>query len=331
MCPRDPPCEEEEHVEEINAVLTEEVLLKIFSFLSPSDLKASMLVCKLWTQVGQAPSLWRWATLTADETFLPAKLNLTRLRYVSELQIKAGVVVTPELMQAITEHCGLRKVEFGSGEDLSNVSPELFSKTLINLEKVIISGTHLTTEQQNALFIRMRSEENRRIKNLLLSKVDLTSVEPSLLAQAVENVETVALIRWPSRHQLCGVAIVKTLNNFQTSLQEIEWNLLYNNECTCTRQEKESSMKADFIYISWVALSDARLTTQQLVSLFTYVKGKYSKIYGPGLTGYQLSSDLLYETMMRLEGVGVVDTQNQNFEDDMRIAQALFEALREPG
>ena len=151
------------------------------------------------------------------------------------------------------------------------------------------------------------------------------------MAQAVENVETVALIRWPSRHQLCGVAIVKTLNIFQTSLQEIEWNLLYN-ECTCTRQvKKESSMKADFIYISWVALSDARLTTQQLVSLFTYVKGKYSKIYGPGLTGYQLSSDLLYETMMRLEGVGVVDTQNQNFEDDMRIAQALFEALREPG
>ena len=148
--------------------------------------------------------------------------------------------MTPELMQAITEHCGLRKVEFGSGEDLSNVSPELFSKTLINLEKVIISGTHLTTEQQNALFIRMRSEENRRIKNLLLSKVDLTSVEPSLLAQAVENVETVALIGWPSRHQLCGVAIVKTLNNFQTSLQEIEWNLLYN-ECTCTGQVKAES------------------------------------------------------------------------------------------
>ena len=78
MCPRDPPCEEEEHVEEINAILPEEVLLKIFSFLSPSDLKASMLVCKLWTQVGQVPSLWRWATLTADETFLPAQLNLTR-------------------------------------------------------------------------------------------------------------------------------------------------------------------------------------------------------------------------------------------------------------
>ena len=153
MCPRDPPCEEEEDVEEINAVLPEEVLLKIFSFLPPSDLKTSMLVCKLWTQVGQAPSLWRWSTLTADETFLPAKLNLTRLRYVSELQIKAGVVVTPELMQAITKHYGLRKVEFGSKEDLSNVSPELFSKTLINLEKVIISGTHLTTEQQNALFM----------------------------------------------------------------------------------------------------------------------------------------------------------------------------------
>ena len=59
MCPRDPPCEEEEYFEKINAVLPEEVLLRIFSFLSPSDLKASMLVCKLWTQVGQAPSLWR--------------------------------------------------------------------------------------------------------------------------------------------------------------------------------------------------------------------------------------------------------------------------------
>ena len=34
MCPRDPVCEEKEHVEEINnTVLPEEVLLKIFSFL----------------------------------------------------------------------------------------------------------------------------------------------------------------------------------------------------------------------------------------------------------------------------------------------------------
>ena len=240
MCPRDPPCEEEEHVEEINAVLTEEVLLKIFSFLPPSDLKASMLDCKLWTQVGQAPSLWRWATHTADETFLPAQLNLTRLRYVSELQIKAGVVVTPELMQAITKHYGLRKVEFGSKEDLSNASPELFTKTDINLQEVIMAETHLTTEEPNTLCMMMRSEENRRyMKTLVLTKIDLTSVEPSLLPEEVEYVETVSLRgclnRWFS------AALRKTMANPQTSLQGIFINL------STGQVKKESSMKADFL------------------------------------------------------------------------------------
>ena len=172
-----------------------------------------MLVCKLWTQVGQAPSLWRWATLTADETSLPAQLNLARLRYVSELQIKAGVDVTPELMQAINKHYGLRRVEFGSKEDLSNVSPELFTKTHNNLQEVIMAETHLTTEEPNTLCMMM----NSYMKTLVLSKIDLTSVEPSLLPDPVEYVETVSLIE--CLHQWFGAALRKTMANPQTSLQ----------------------------------------------------------------------------------------------------------------
>ena len=44
-------------VTKVNALLPEEILRIIFSFLPPKDLKSAVLVCKLWSRVEQAPGL----------------------------------------------------------------------------------------------------------------------------------------------------------------------------------------------------------------------------------------------------------------------------------
>ena len=77
-------------VAEINSLLPEEMLRMIFSFLPPKDLKAAVLVCKLWSSVGQAPVLWSWVTFNADNNEdLVEQMRLPRLQNVSRLFITA--------------------------------------------------------------------------------------------------------------------------------------------------------------------------------------------------------------------------------------------------
>ena len=46
---------------ELNSLFPKKILKYIFSLLPPPDLKAAVMVCKLWAEVGQAPELWNWA------------------------------------------------------------------------------------------------------------------------------------------------------------------------------------------------------------------------------------------------------------------------------
>ena len=44
--------------------LPEEMLMRIFRLLTPQDLKMFVLVCKLWREMGEHPSLWTWCMVT---------------------------------------------------------------------------------------------------------------------------------------------------------------------------------------------------------------------------------------------------------------------------
>ena len=44
--------------------LPEAVLKKIFRLLAPRDLRTVVLVCRRWREVGEAPRLWPWVTVT---------------------------------------------------------------------------------------------------------------------------------------------------------------------------------------------------------------------------------------------------------------------------
>ena len=67
---RDNKAINEKEIPLINRVLPPEILEKVFSHLrAPKDLNNVMLVCKTWKNIGEAPALWSWFTITKNSSF----------------------------------------------------------------------------------------------------------------------------------------------------------------------------------------------------------------------------------------------------------------------
>ena len=199
----------------INALLPEEMLRKVFSFLSPPDLKTSVLVCKRWAEVGQAPGLWTWVTFTVDwikMASMPELMSLKRLQLVTKLDIRARMV-SKELMEAVAIHPGLRRVDTSPGfTNLSSVKPELLAKALNKMEDVCLRAASLMPQQLDYLCCTIIFDETNNIQRLDLFGNDLTSVEPAVLAQAVSKLRCALLHRTltkrpPYRSRAKGISI----------------------------------------------------------------------------------------------------------------------------
>ena len=76
-------------VTNINSVPAE-VLFLIFSLLPPKSLRAVVLMCRRWREVGEHPSLWTFVTLMAnhrDLVRLPLMLGSRRFQAVRKLYL----------------------------------------------------------------------------------------------------------------------------------------------------------------------------------------------------------------------------------------------------
>ena len=56
------------------------MLDKIFRMLPPRDLKMVVLVCKRWREVGKAPRVWPWVTVTATRENITTEYKVLRRR-----------------------------------------------------------------------------------------------------------------------------------------------------------------------------------------------------------------------------------------------------------
>ena len=50
----------------INSLLPAELLERVFGLVPPLDLRAVVLVCRRWREVGEVPGLWAWVLLRTD-------------------------------------------------------------------------------------------------------------------------------------------------------------------------------------------------------------------------------------------------------------------------
>ena len=79
--------------EQINSLLPPELLHQILVLLAPWDLKAAVLVCRLWREV---PGLWAWTFLRVTRENL-GRLNTRRLLGLTGFVLERGGV---ELLEA---------------------------------------------------------------------------------------------------------------------------------------------------------------------------------------------------------------------------------------
>ena len=275
----------------------------VFSFLPPKDLKAAVLVCKLWSRVGQAPGLWSWVTFNAlnNEAVLE-KMRLPRLQNVSTLNITAQNV-SEELMEAVAIHPGLKKVEtYGQifrglkrvqtepkWTDLSSVRPELLARAFGKMEDLNLGGTKLTVDQLNCLFASLASGKPSPQKEKLdvseNSSLCEDGIEPSLLAAASVRFKTVSLYIWGgASQQSWPIALFDALGSLFSCVQHLDFGGI-DLSAVDTEVLTSSVTKMYFVCLRCV-----NLTPHQATELFTAIGEDGSKVRVLDLNANDLSS-----------------------------------------
>ena len=105
-----------------NRLLPAEMLERVFHLLPPRDLKAVVLVCRWWREVGEVPALWVWVCLRVwreNIGYMPEVLDSRRLQAVRRVEVWE---VSEELLQAVVRHPGLKVMVVWS--NLSSVDPD---------------------------------------------------------------------------------------------------------------------------------------------------------------------------------------------------------------
>ena len=288
-------------VAEINSLLPEEMLRMIFSFLPPNDLKAAVLVCKLWSRIGQAPGLWSWVTFHAwnNEAVLE-QMRLPRLQNVSTLNITAQNV-SEEFMEQVAIHPGLKKVEtYGQifrerveteprWTDLSSVRPDLLARAFGKMDDLNLGGTKLTVDQLNCLFASLASGKQSPQKGKLdvseNSSLCEDGIEPSLLAAASVRFKTVSLYNWGgASQQSWSIALFDALGSSFSCVQHLDFGGIdlsaVDTEVLTTAVSK----------MHFVRLRCVNLTPRQATELFTAIGEDGSKLRVLDLNANNLSS-----------------------------------------
>ena len=81
----------EEGKDEVN-LLPEEILLRIFEYLSYTELMAVVLVSKRWRMIGETPTLWSQFPLSVTNgnmLTMPMILKYRRLELLKEISVEA--------------------------------------------------------------------------------------------------------------------------------------------------------------------------------------------------------------------------------------------------
>jgi len=188
--------------------LPNEILFGIFKLLSPQDLKTAVLTCKLWKDLGEDPSLWRWSVvkLVSSEDF--PKLNIPRLQLLQEIKIahalycyndsveechwrKNGMLEMFKVILEIPTITRIKTSGFDECEGLAAVEPTLLASVFNRLEKLELMRK-LAPEQIEVLFTAMA--KNTSLKLLDIEHFGpLSSLGPGLFASAISNVDEVIL------------------------------------------------------------------------------------------------------------------------------------------
>jgi len=180
--------------------LPQEILFNIFKFLPFDDMRRSVLVCIHWRDVGEDPVLWKKFKLVVNKpklSILNQMLYTKRLSCLEHLEVNgygysgtpavieadhAEVILNSRVSKLTLKHCDVSKVE---SEDLH--------KLINNLGSLVLWQTVLNKNQIFSIFESVSKSERLKELDIGYSYIDLASIDPNLLASALNKVKKVNL------------------------------------------------------------------------------------------------------------------------------------------
>jgi len=204
------------------------------------------------------------------------------------------------LFQATDQSCQLKKLDLWRN-NISSVEPELFARAVTILKDVNLGSTNLTNKQVTALFQKM--SQNCPLKTLNLSCINLSYVEPELLAIAVNRLEDVDL----EFTDLSTEQMTSILSHVKedTKIQVLG---LGGNDLSSV---ESGLISTAFTRLVEVDLRLTKLSTDQMTSILSHVMDD-TKLKNVVLYGNDLSSvepGLLATAVNRLEDVDLRFTE----------------------
>ena len=190
---------------EINS-LPRDMLMEVFRWLPPRDIKMAVLVSKKWMSLAEDPNLWKWTKVTVknrdDINMLFGKrINWTKvIRIGSSANWKAedwekffrAVIMLPKLKEIVgTGHINNILLDT-TLHNMWSVKPGLLAMALTKLEVVNLYGTSIHKGQITELFEAM-SSRNSQVKKLNLRCTNLSCLKPGKFAMAMAGLEEVNL------------------------------------------------------------------------------------------------------------------------------------------
>ena len=176
--------------------LPQELLMKIFSLLSRSDLYNVLLVCRKWRTVAETPWLWRRMEVVVGQIKVTNMnlLNSTRLRSVKRVRLFSLYHPDEEeaeaVFTAIQEHEGIRELNISQNK-ISRVNPDTLAKAVSSMEQVNLHNAKLTVQQVDAVFEELSC--TNRLHMLSMGHVNISTVLPHTAAIALNRLEIVKL------------------------------------------------------------------------------------------------------------------------------------------
>ena len=244
--------------------LPEEILEKIFEFVSLHDLCMTVQVCRRWRQVAETPKLWSEVIVRVNETnqFVVSEiLRSRRMQAVSRIDIYYGVSLSVDGWEAVIQHPGLKQlVVMCSLEGLEN---GLVARIITSKEYVSVGSTSLTVDQLTAVCNSICLGSPPTVKTLsLYENPNVGRIEPGLLGKLVCRLENIFIGRTDlSKEQVTAIlSEISDTSALTLKVLDLAWN--YNVRGVDPELFGKAVTRLEELFVS-----DTDLTVEQKVAL----------------------------------------------------------------
>jgi uncharacterized protein YjbI with pentapeptide repeats len=278
---------------------------EIFANVPPKDLCNVMRTSRHIKSLASWPDLWSGMRVNMDmvkQNGLAKLYSIDRYQKITKMNFSASFFTMEELERVIIEVPGspLENVNLSSN-NLGKIPAHLMANTVSHLKTVDLRCTSLTTEQCSKML--EASLYSTTLVNINLDLVNLSEVDPELVANAVCRLQTVGFNLTDLTSQQCVKLMEKSLssntlvnmNLRKVNLSGVDPVLLANAVC---RLQTVYLGRTDLTSQQCVQLLEKSLTSTTLVNM---------NLYGVNLS--EVDPELLANAVCRLQTVDLGETR----------------------